>query len=150
MGALGIGSCSRTQAVEEEFQKIGIVGKSPSGRPGACSGVGQNKAAGSKSWWVWGRLAAKLEEVHGLEDKGGLTVSSIRALGCYKVERAEIRHKVEIAFQEQGINLIIKYRPECSTGISIRLDIESQSLGYSSVVLSCLKSGFSEIWETRD
>ena len=83
MGALGIGSCSRTQAVEEEFQKIGIVGKSPSVRPGACSGVGQNKAAGSKSWWVWGRLAAKLEEVHGLEDKGGLTVSFIRALGCY-------------------------------------------------------------------
>jgi len=42
-GALCIWSCSRTQAVEEELQKIGIVGKSPSERPGACSAVGQNK-----------------------------------------------------------------------------------------------------------
>lgn len=43
MGALGIGSCSRTQAVEEEFQKIGIVGKSPSGRPGHVLVLGRTK-----------------------------------------------------------------------------------------------------------
>lgn len=63
IGASGL--AAEHELWKEDLEKIGIVGKSASGRPIGSSGVfwywAEHISQESRSWWVWGQPAAKLE-----------------------------------------------------------------------------------------